>query len=40
MLERIWGKGNTPALWLGVQIYMATLEIKVVISQKIEKQPS
>ena len=38
MLERIWGKGNTPALLGEVQTCSATLEITMVISQKIRKQ--
>ena len=36
-LERIWGKGNTPSLLVGVQTCTATLEINMVISQKIRK---
>ena len=38
MLERMWGKGNTPALLVGVQNVTATLEISMVISQKVKKQ--
>ena len=40
MLERMWGKGNTPALLVGVQAGAAPLDISMVISQKIRKQPS
>ena len=40
MLERLWGKGNTPALLVGMQAGTATLDISVAISQKIRKQPS
>ena len=36
----MWGKKNTPALLVGVKTGMAPLEISVVISQKIRKQPS
>ena len=35
MLERVWNKGNIPALLVGVQTYTATLEINMVASQKI-----
>ena len=38
MLERIWGKGNTPALLVRVQAGTDTLEIGMVISPKIRKQ--
>ena len=40
MLERILGKGYTPALMVGVQAGTAALEISMTISQKICKQPS
>ena len=40
MLERMWGKGNSPALLVGVQAGTAPLDISMVISQKIRKQPS
>ena len=36
MLERLWGKGNTPALL----VQAGALDVSVVISQKIRKQPS
>ena len=34
MLERLWGKWNTPLLLVGVQTYTATLEISMVVSQR------
>ena len=40
MLDRMWNKGNTPPLLVGVQTCTATLEISMVISQKITKQPT
>ena len=40
MLERLWGKGNTSALLVGMQAVTAPLGESVVISQKIRKQPS
>ena len=40
MLERLWGKGNAPALLLGVQVGITPLDISVAISQKIRKQHS
>ena len=40
MLERLWGKGNTYALLVGTQASTAPLDVSVVISQKIRKQPS
>ena len=40
MLERLWGKGNTPALLVGVQTGTAPLNVSVEISQKISKQPT
>ena len=33
MLERMWSKGNTPTLLLGMQT--GTLDISIVISQKL-----
>ena len=39
MWERMWGKGNTPALLVGVQIGPDPLDISMAISQKIRKQP-
>ena len=38
MLERMWGKGNTPPLLVGVQAGTDILEIGMAISQKIRKQ--
>ena len=38
MLERMWSKGNTPPLLVGVQTCTATLEISMAISQNIRKQ--
>ena len=40
MLERLWEKGNTPALLVGMQAVKAPLDASVAISQKIRKQPS
>ena len=40
MLERLWGKGNTPALLVGVQAGTTPLDVSVAISQKIREQPS
>ena len=40
MLERLWGKGNTSALLVGMQAGTTPLDVSVVISQKIRKQPS
>ena len=40
MLERMWGKGNTHPLLVGVQSDTAPLDVSVAISQKIRKQPS
>ena len=40
MVVRMWGKGNTPPLLVGVQIGIATLEISMMICQKIRKQPT
>ena len=38
MLERVWGKVNTPPLPVGVQTGTATMEISMAISQKSRKQ--
>ena len=38
MLERLWGKGNTSALLVGMQTGTVALDISIVISQKIRKQ--
>ena len=40
MLERLWGKGNTSALLVGIQAGITPLDVSVAISQKIRKQPS
>ena len=40
MLERLWGKGKTPVLLVGVQDVTAHLDINMAISQKIRKQPT
>ena len=40
MLERVFGKGNTPALLVGMQAGTAPLYVSVVISQEIRKQLS
>ena len=40
MLGRLWGKGNTPALLVGIQTGTAPLDISMAISSKIKKQPS
>ena len=40
MLEKLWGKGNTPALLVGVQAGTAPLDISMQISQKKWKQPA
>ena len=34
MLERMWRKGNTPPLLVGVQSCTATLEINMVVPQE------
>ena len=39
MLERIWGKGKTSALLVGVQTGTSPLDISLAISQKNRKQP-
>ena len=38
MLERLGSKGNTSSLLVGVQTCLATLEIRMVVSQKIGNQ--
>ena len=38
MLERLWGKGNTSALLVGMQAGTTPLDVSVAISQKIRKQ--
>ena len=40
MLEMRWSKRNTPPLLVGMQTYTTTLEISMVISQKIVNQPT
>jgi hypothetical protein len=40
MLGRSWSKRNTPLLLVGVQTCMATLDINLMISQKIENKSS
>ena len=40
MLERLWDKGNTPKLLVGVQAGTALLDINLAISQKIRQQPT
>jgi hypothetical protein len=35
MLARMWSKGNTPPLLVGVHTYRITLEINLTVSQKI-----
>ena len=40
MLERLWEKGNTPAMLVGVQAGTAPLDVSMVISQEIRKQLS
>ena len=40
MLERLWGKGNTIPLLVGIQTCTDALEISMAISQKIRKQPT
>ncbi|ERE82814.1 hypothetical protein H671_2g7168 [Cricetulus griseus] len=34
MLERMWRKGNTPLLLVGMQTHTATLEISMVVPQE------
>jgi hypothetical protein len=36
MLARMWSKGNTPPMLVGLQTYTTTLEIGLEVSQKIE----
>ena len=38
MLERMWGKGNTPLLLVRMQTCTVALETSMAISQKIRKQ--
>ena len=38
MLERLWDKGNSPALLVGVKTDTVALDVIVAISQKIRKQ--
>ena len=38
MLKKLWGKGNTPTLLLGVQSSTSTLEINVAMFQNIKEQ--
>ena len=40
MLDRLWGKGNTPAFLVGVKAGTSPLDSNMIISQKISKQPS
>ena len=40
MLKKLWEKGNSPALLVGVQAGTAPLDVSLVISQKIRKLPS
>ena len=40
MLERIWSKGNTHPLLVGMQTCTTTLEISMTVSQKIGNQPT
>ena len=40
MLEKLWGKGNTHASLVGMQDSTAPLDVSMVVSQKIGKQPS
>ena len=40
MLERLWGKGNIPALLVGMQAGTTPLDVSLVISKKNSKQPS
>ena len=40
MLERMWSKGNTPPLLVRMQTYTTTLEISMLIPQKIGNQPT
>ena len=40
MLEKMWAKGNTSPLLVGVQTGTAPLDISMAVSQKIGKQPT
>ena len=40
MLERMWSKGNTHPLMVGMQTCAATLEISVLVSQETGSQPT
>ena len=40
MLEKLWGKGNTPPLFVEIQTGTTPLDDTVMISQKIRKQLS
>ena len=40
MLERIWNKGNTHALLVGMKTCITSLKISMVVSQKIGNQPT
>jgi hypothetical protein len=40
MLARMWSKGKTPALLVGVQTCKTTLEINFAVSQKIGNSPT
>ena len=40
MLERMWSKGNTHPLLVGMQTCTTTLEISMAVSQKIGNQPT
>ena len=39
MLERMWSKGNTHPLLVGMKTYAVTLEISVAVSQETVSQP-
>lgn len=39
MLEKMWSKGNTPPLLMGIQIYTATQKISMVVLQKTGNRP-
>lgn len=40
MLMRLWIKGNTPPLVMGMQTYTATMEINTVVHHKTGDQPT
>ena len=40
MLERMWSKENTPPLMVGMQTCTTSLEISMLVSQKIRNQPT